>query len=476
MHVVDTSIQKAACARAALELGIADDAPLNEEELSVALKYALCQADASDNPQRALDQLDALWDWSTTGVESGAQQALSQCGQFRQRLIELAQDVRTSQRLAPELCLAPRPLSEQRLCSLLSGPHNHAVVFAAPALFTHELYPLVVDAFSADSAAIGRAHFNVLGVHVDWIDEAHCARRVILFDLQQMRFVEAPLATPIPIHSAHFLSLGRDEQALHAHWSTRLPVAQINPWAPAQLADDKLATIRAWDALGLPTPATRAIGSNDERTVDEWINRHGQLVVKPNRASEGRGVAFVRTARDWEAYVSDPDRADELILQVRRDRVFWRDDAQGTLHSLALRVHVATHRSQPRADAHYVQLGAHADVPASRGRGGRIVPITALRERLVYACDSTWQPLALDDAFWRLTFDLAERAASAFDGLRLVGLDLVIDLDDGRPTPVLIEANPRPAGLCQARRSHDGNTGISEALWDGLRDVTTPSI
>ena len=178
---------------------------------------------------------------------------------YRWRLVELARDAQRSQSLAPELCLAPYPLGAEALASLLYGTHNHAVVFAQSSLITHELYPLVADAFTADSTAVGRAHFNILGVHTDWIDRSHRTQRALFFDFSAQRFVEAPLAVPLPIDSVHFLSLGHGEQTLHAHWSAHLPVFQVNPWAQAQRADDKQATVRAWKESGIDAPATRSI-------------------------------------------------------------------------------------------------------------------------------------------------------------------------------------------------------------------------
>ena len=378
------------------------------------------------------------------------------------RLVELARDAQSSQPLAPEICLAPSPLGADALAPLLSGIHNHAVIFAQPALITHELYPLVVDAFTADSTAVGQAHYNVIGVHIDWIDDRHRMRRALFFDLHAQRFVEASLAVPQPIESAHFLSLGRDEQTLHAHWSAHLPVFQINPWAQAQRADDKHFTIKAWTQSGIDVPTTRPITTADASTVRTWLDHYGALVVKPNGASEGRGVAYLHTPEDWLSYVKEQSEQSDLLLQVRRDRVFFRDREQGSLHTLAVRIHVARCGASRRADSHYVQLGAHAHAPASRARGGRIVSAADLDDRLVYSQEGKWQPVELVPSFWDETLACAERAAAVFPDLSLVGLDFVVDMKGHRPTAIPIEANPRPAGLCHARRTIDGRSGVSE--------------
>ncbi len=460
----------AACARAARALGLDPGARLRDEELSVAFKYALADAlgDAEDDGECALDALCAEWDWSTAVDAGDARQALAHSAPFRRRLIELARDARMSEPLAPELCITTRAVSGQHLRQLLSGAHNHAVVCAAPTLFTHELYPLVVDAFSADSAALGRAHFNVLGVHVDWIDDDNCARRAIFFDLDRQRFVEAPLETPLPIDSAHFLCMGSDEQALHRAWSARLQVPQVNPWDGAQLADDKAATTAAWNRCGLEVPATRFLSVDDGASARAFIEQHARAVAKPNDASEGRDVAYVDSTGDWMAYAGERTSGAGALLQARRDGVFFRDGQEGPVRTLALRINVGT-CAGPRADSHYAQLGAHDRAPASRGRGGRIASVATLRDRLFYRCDDAWQPIELDCAFWRETAERAERAAALFADLLLVGIDLVVDVAAGRPCAVLLEANPRPAGLCHAQRMGDGKAGVSETLWNGLR-------
>lgn len=468
MNAADPALQETACRRAACELGLTAGTPLGAMELSVALKYALCQR-SLDDKDGVLDWLCSIWDWTDLDEQGWVRHALESDSTYRHRLVEAARDAQTSQRLAPELCLSPRPLGADHLRALLDGTHNHAVVFAQSALLTHELYPLVVDAFTADSAAIGRTYFNVLGVHVDWVDRRHRTHRALFFDLHAHRFVEASLEEPLPIDSVHFLRLGRDEQRLHARWSARLPVFQMNPWQQAQRADDKKATVDAWTKSGIDAPSSRTLTAADNAVVRQWLDRYGALIVKPNKATEGRGVTYLHSLEDWFTYIEELSGQMCLLLQVRRDRVFFRDREEGSLHTMAVRIHVATCGGNRRADSHYVQLGAHAHAPASRGRDGRIIPAADLDGQLVYCHHGSWQPVRLDEAFWKETFACAERAASIFPDLYLLGLDLVVDMNDGRPTAVPIEANPRPSGLCHARRTGDGRSGVSERLWNGLR-------
>ena len=155
----------------------------------------------------------------------------------------------------------------------------------------------------------------------------------------------------------------------------------------------------------------------DESIVRTWLDRYGALVVKPNDASEGRGVAYIRSFEDWSAYGTRTERGwRSTVASAARSR-FFRDREQGSMHTLAVRIHVANCDTGRRADSHYVQLGMHAHAPASRGRGGRIVSAAALDDQLVHRPKDRWQPVRLDSAFWDETFACAERAASAFPDL-----------------------------------------------------------
>jgi len=471
-----TERQQCAEERARLELGLAPDAPFSAEETSVALKYAIIGKNGHAAPLGA-EQFNALcteWDWSSTTDGDSVLYALEHCPDYGRRLGEIVIEARMSQRLAPELCIAPRPLADTQLRALLPATHNHAVLFAAAPLFTHEFYPLAVDAFSCDSARQGRAFFNVLGVHIDWIDSAGRARRVIALDMEHNQLIEMPLQHPLPINSVHFLCLGADERALHQQWSTRFSVPQINPAATATLSDDKGATTKAWSDMGLETPSFIRVGPRDTRPAARFMDTYGEVVIKPNSASEGRGVAYLQNPADFAAYWHTTDPAQNTLLQARRDRVFFKDPQTQAVHTLALRLNVGSDGAHRRVDSGYAQLGANTHSPASRGHDGAIIALSALQNDLVYQQGDQWQSLRLDINFWRETFIRAERGAALFADLLLVGIDLVVDIDvNGQVSALLIEANPRPAGLCHARLLCDGRgadqAGVGETMWMGLR-------
>ena len=153
----------------------------------------------------------------------------------------------------------------------------------------------------------------------------------------------------------------------------------------------------------------------------------------------------------------------------RGETAFFLESHRRGQYALALRLNVGCDGVHWRVESGYAQLGSHANSPASRGRGGAIIALAQLEHNLVYQNKGHWQPLCLDQNFWHETTTRAESAAAAFANLLLVGLDIIIDLgDDGQPSALLLEANPRPAGLCHARLLRDGQTGVGTAMWNGL--------
>jgi hypothetical protein len=142
---------------------------------------------------------------------------------------------------------------------------------------------------------------------------------------------------------------------------------------------------------------------------------------------------------------------------------------------LALRFNVVGNADNKHfLESGYVQLGTDLHHPAACGRAGRILGfdqvLTHLSPRITQHC----KPVVLGAESWDSIHFLAERAASLFPNLCLLGLDVLLDHDDsGKIKPVFLEANPRPAGLCHSRLLTGGlygkaEIGVSLRLWDNL--------
>jgi len=284
---------------------------------------------------------------------------------------------------------------------------------------------------------------------------------------------------PFRPDSVHFLCLGSREQALHRDLARRFLCPQVNPLGPSALADDKAATLAEWSALDLETPRSERVSPGDAAAIARGLATFPEIVIKPNAATEGIGVVYPSRRDPGFAFVVNAGmeacwRLGVALIQERRDGVLYRDPDSGGLHTLALRLNLVRDERRHRLASGFAQIGADPGQPAARGRNGRILPLATVLSNLV----DRRQPRRVidgpDPARWSDIERLAARAAGVFGKLLLVGLDIVLDLDaDGRPVPVFLEANPRPAGLYHSRLlsglpSQNDQAGVGPALWRGL--------
>jgi hypothetical protein len=474
-------------AREALEL--TTDRLLWPNEINVFLQYLLLEGleedeleawrfgrgERSNLPRRLTERLGEL------DSDRGLPRALrlpSNAPLYRSRLLELARDRVLSERLAPEICLCPKTLPHGLSPPL--GTHVHAVIYGASKGFAHEFYPLVVDAYAHDAERYGEPRFQVLGVRFDGLSQDGFIQRAIVFDPERNLFLEGDLHEPLYPDSVHFLCLGERERELHADWAARFSCPQINPLPSSALADDKTATLLAWVARDVAIPRFRKIEPGDWNRAAELLSAWPELVVKPNRGTEGRGVSYCRSTninarielrRALEACWQDDDAA---LLQERRDGVLFRDPATGNRHTLALRLNGVFDGVRYRLASGFAQIGIDVEHPASRGRGGRMVSLAEVWPNLVARQSPEKSLPSPDEIFWSQLEASLERATGVFEGLMLIGLDVVLDLNErGELEPIFLEANPRPAGLCHSRLlsalpSRKDPPGVGTALWDGL--------
>lgn len=481
-----------AWARACDGLGRPRGTPLDAVEGSVLLKYLVVEeaaapgAPPSTAPCRARR---ALRPWIEAGLQelspalaprAGAalQRALRGDRRYACRIVDLAVSDLVSEPMAPEVCIDPDPW-----CQLPGdgSTWTHGVVFGAAPLVTHELYPLVADACARDARRAGPL-FRVVGVHGDWLVGGR-ASRVLVLDPGQDRFLEASLTAPLALQSAQLLALGELQGERHRCWAAMLDCPLVNPWLPAAAADDKHGLREGWRTAGLEVPLAERVAPGDRGAARRFLARVQEVVIKPNSGTEGERVLYLRADDADSGPLLDAHLAacwewGPVAMEERRDGVAWLD-AGGRRHSLALRLHVGRGPGGPRAESGYAQVGSDDGTPAARGRGGQILSLDGVRRALVRRVDGT--PVPEDAVDLEAIAAIAEAAAAALPDLLLGGIDLVLDLGaDGAVVPVLLELNPRPAGLAHARflpGRGEGRceAGVSLALWDGLAEALTAS-
>jgi hypothetical protein len=477
-----------AWARACDGLGLSRGASLSSDEASVLLKYLVAEgaADAGTPPRgcathraravlrQVIDGgLDALGEAMPAAIRQPVLTALREDHLYAGRILDLAVSDLVSEPMAPEVCISIEAwdeLSPDGTC------WTHGIVFHAAPLITHEIYPLAADALVHDARQAG-PYFRVLGVHGDWIEDG-CARRVLFFDADHDRFLEASLTHPVRLDSAHLLALSERQIERHRCWASSLDCRLLNPWPAAAAADDKEGLRRRWQAVGLEVPEGILLAPGDRAAAHAFLDTAAEIVVKPNEGTEGDRVLYLRrdvadATERLDVQLTSCWEWGAVLVERRRDGVGWRDPDTGRIHSLALRLHVAHDGERYIAESGYAQVGVDPDHPASRGAGGTMLPIATVLTSLVCRIDGGSVEFGDDDL--DLLRHMAEKAASTHDTtMGLAGIDIVLDTDGaGAATPVLLELNPRPAGLAHSRflpgaGEGRGEAGVSLRMWDGI--------
>ena len=491
-----------ACLQTWEALDLSVGTAFNQDEISIFLKYLLLEGldfgevrswrlhGQTDLPTSLPLRLKGLLTQAQQGMIIGGElpnvkgiswdalnYILSASLIYRQRLICITMEAVLSEPMSPELCLKYGTATRYDLSVVLPGTWNHAVIFESPVFFTNEFYPLAVDAFVYDSEHYGNQRTNVLGVHTDWLTSEGKLKRILYLDVDNGRLVETDVEFAIQPESVHFLCLGHQEQENHKAISERINCVQVNPSKASMLADDKAATLAGWSAMGLEVPAFQEIAPRDMENAYHFFNRFEEIVVKPNKATEGELVAFFQRSHpqariELQHHLERCWENGEAIVQQRRDGICFRDPVSGKYHSLALRFNLTTNRGGGhRLESGYVQLGQDEHSPAACGQKGRIVRINEVLPNLFYSSTFGNKRFHLSSNDWTGIREQAEQAARLFEGLMLIGLDVLLDHDQhGKICPVFLEANPRPAGLSHSRLLVDDPwqpavNGVTLNLW-----------
>ena len=482
-------------------LNLAQDTVLGGHQISVFFKHLLLQGMGNDDTvfsgKSTLTSLRDQLQFRLTalhfalrlkndfienlGLDSQqAWQAIHSSKVYQQRLIDLALATLFSRNLAPELCLEPEAWPSNKCKSTFQDSRNHAIIFADSIMFHHEYYPLAVDAYVRDSQDSGVTRTHVLGVHVDWISADGMIKRILFLDVESGCLRETDLAFPLLPDSVQFHSLGKNERKLHQDWSAAFSCPQVNPYAQSSLADDKAATLMAWESMGVEIPAFVKLVESDFESAWRFVGAYREIVAKPNQSTEGDRVAYFNVgqhnfktafAKHLEACWVHGD----AIIQERRDGLIFVDARSGAQHNLVLRLNLSFDGSRYQVESGYVQLSVDTEHPAASSQGGRIASPMEILGNLSSRTNPASPIFRIESQDWRRICDQAVWAASLFRGLMLVGIDVLLDVDlDGKIMPVFLEANPRPAGLCHSHLvdgypdSCQAPNGVSLKLWDGL--------
>ena len=386
---------------------------------------------------------------------------------YLSRIANVAYERYTARSIAsdvPTMVIVPTPLSKRKMAELIGADWNYVMVFGAESIYFQD----TVHALAIDSQY--ENNVNVLGVHTGWLSRGGAQRGIILDRDGLVK--EVAFEEPVPVHIVQILHLPlKGERQLHRELSRRFHdegIPQINPYPhSAERADDKARTHALWEQYEqeIVSPKYTLIprGSSPEEIAEHlrifMENRElSDVVIQPNKGTEGHRVEKFSAGTDIRPvllYIKDQVLPhDDAIVREIRGNVKYTDRSSGSFLNVTFRVNVAWNGSEFVAESGYAQVAEDEETfPASRGRGGTIVDINESLANLYCPRYGRFIPVNEDIAAMKKAAENAARALNAGldaeDYLKHIGIDILLEVEKSGAgvIPVVLEANPRPAGL-----------------------------
>ena len=428
-----------------------------------------------------LAELHALCDRDTPWIK-----ALLTNDLYLERLSHLALEHLLVHRAAPELLPFPHP--DQMVERPGKSGTVVAVLFDFPLAITHELFPLWTDAFTF-AQETGNP-IEIVGIHISWLNGAMRATRAITFDARLDAFLETPSEEPLPFQGAVLINQSSETHVDLSHHLRDAGILHANPSSLAAVADDKWACYLRWKKAGIPTPETVLLPADCPSAVVE--ERALQLVapesapdsppqewvVQPRRGTEGRGVFLLPCGetkpplllQTWREIAS----SDDAILRPRVGNVEWRRGAEEAWRPLEIRIHVTWDGETYAAESGYLARSRFDETP-NDGPYPRICDLSDLE--LARAGALPRHPIRIVERDLRQIGQVAVDAIQALGRMPLAGVDLALTCGAPGIQAVVLDVNPRPAGLMRSDLLADPSAaGIGHGLWRFLTASSSDSL
>jgi len=487
--------------------GATHASPLRAEDTSVALQHYLeaeTQRRNIPDPVAPADFLNMLLS-SRANVQVGSEHKIEgehevhpyvgceipSDRDFLDRIAQVAYERYTARRVAqdvPTMVIVPARLTKREANDLLGGRLNYVMIFGAESIYFQDtVHTLAVDSggIRVRAACDCPRGVNVLGVHMNWISsDGESVERALAVDETGL-VKEVAFREPVPIHIVQILHLPlKRERELHrelsAHFRDR-GIPQVNPYeGSSERADDKAQAHALWDKCGREIICPKYILIPRRSSSEEIVNclrffvgktRKPDVVVQPNGGTEGykvrefSGIAAERITSSLPIvkYIEEQVLSeDDALVRERRGNVRYKGTScrAPTFLNVAFRINVAWNGSEFVAESGYAQIAKdERTFPASRGRGGTIVDINETLASLYYHRGNRWVRFIPTDEDTATMKGAAINAAYGLnagldveDYLKHMGIDILLEVKELEAnsvnvTPVVLEANPRPAGL-----------------------------
>ncbi|OGD21130.1 MAG: hypothetical protein A2W03_03915 [Candidatus Aminicenantes bacterium RBG_16_63_16] len=260
------------------------------------------------------------------------------------------------------------------------------------------------------------------------------------------------------------------ERFLHgkiARFLQKRRVILFNPYPASLRAGDKYGTISRLAAKGIPVPEAVLLRKSDASRITArlraFLSRHkaAGFYIQPNEGTEGRETYFY-PASDFR---QSPGYAAETVSGILRDREVIVKKARGNVfyfnggeperghRPVTFRIFLWQPGDEAEADLGFAEVGAsEIDPVSSPERGGRIIPPAEALGNLFYREAGARRRLVMTGEELRSLPASAARALAALNSglrhkLRIAGVDLLLEVADGKVQPIVLEINPRPSGL-----------------------------
>ena len=356
---------------------------------------------------------------------------------------------------------------------VLGNRLNFVIVFGAETIHFQD----TISAITLDNLRCGEI-VNVLGARIEWLsnDFRHINRALFVDETGIVK--ETAFNQLVPIDIVQILHLPLEyEIYLHKQLSKRFHSAdiyQINPYKNAsERADDKSYTHKLLYRHNIASPDHVIVPRNaSSQSITSILKRFNKnpLVVLPNKGTEGRKVEKFDLPKEIAEntniikYLQDEILPyDDAIIREMRGNVRYFNGSEYL--NITFRINVFWNGIKFIAESGYAQLAKdESTFPASRGRGGSIVDINKAFGNLFYFRNKNWKKLMLSkEDVDKIKSSAGNSALAVNEGLetrnflKAMGIDIILEVKE-EIIPIVLEINPRPAGMSFSSEI----TGISE--------------